>query len=313
MKSRGIQYGLVLALTALVSPYVQPVCAAGPALAATSDEEAKALIDAEAALLQKLEKTAAETGTPSVKLIEVAASTPAKPIEAAPETKAMVRQNFVEVPAMDGERSEVVPAPEMQQKLAKLQSENESLHTRVKNQEGSLSQLQKKRAGVESQLASAKRKIEKLSKELDDAQGRLLIAETEVERLSRVIEVRSVQGKIPSTPRTSRTRVSELPAGGAGDMMIATVSADKVNLRTGPGLENSPLMTVAEGTRLAVETREGSWYRVIAPTGARAWVSSEVVTFGPDPDASPTRTVKVRGVSEESEENAYRFIKSIAR
>ena len=62
-------------------------------------------------------------------------------------------------------------------------------------------------------------------------------------------------------------------------MQIAVVTADKVHLRTGPGKENSPLMAVTKGTRLAVETKNGDWYRVIAPTGARAWVSSDVISF----------------------------------
>jgi hypothetical protein len=39
-------------------------------------------------------------------------------------------------------------------------------------------------------------------------------------------------------------------------------------------------MTVAQGTRLAIEMQNGDWYRVIAPSGARAWVSRDVLDIG---------------------------------
>jgi hypothetical protein len=43
-------------------------------------------------------------------------------------------------------------------------------------------------------------------------------------------------------------------------------------------------MSVSKGTRLAVEVKEQSadgslWYRVVTPTGGRAWVANEVVTL----------------------------------
>lgn len=79
------------------------------------------------------------------------------------------------------------------------------------------------------------------------------------------------------------------------DTPVATVVSEKANLRTGPGADNSPLMSVTRGTRLVVETKQGDWYRVISPTGTRAWVSSDVVAFGPTSQSSPTRTVRIRG------------------
>lgn len=61
------------------------------------------------------------------------------------------------------------------------------------------------------------------------------------------------------------------------DLQVVEVTVSKANLRVGPGLENSPLMTVAQGTRLVVEIEESGWYRVVAPNGERVWVSSKVV------------------------------------
>ena len=61
------------------------------------------------------------------------------------------------------------------------------------------------------------------------------------------------------------------------DLRVVEVNVNKANLRVGPGLENSPLMTVAQGTKLAVEVEEGGWYRVLAPNGVRVWISSSVV------------------------------------
>ena len=61
------------------------------------------------------------------------------------------------------------------------------------------------------------------------------------------------------------------------DLQVVEVSVNKANLRVGPGLNHSPLMTVAQGTRLVVETEKDKWYRIIAPNGVRLWVSSDVV------------------------------------
>jgi uncharacterized protein YraI len=63
----------------------------------------------------------------------------------------------------------------------------------------------------------------------------------------------------------------------SSDVAIATVLVDKIYLRSGPGKENSPVMTVAKGVRLTVETRRGDWLRVVTPNNGRAWVSAEVV------------------------------------
>ena len=62
-----------------------------------------------------------------------------------------------------------------------------------------------------------------------------------------------------------------------GGALVVTVRASSAYLRTGPSKEDSPLMTVARGTKLAVETKRGDWFRVIAPNGERTWISKDVI------------------------------------
>ncbi|MCO6432489.1 MAG: SH3 domain-containing protein [Deltaproteobacteria bacterium] len=150
---------------------------------------------------------------------------------------------------------------------------------------------------LEKELKAANEKANVLAKELDETRNRLMIAETQVERLSVIIESR--QGKVPvnNTAGTSvhRSVPARLAPEPPSDAQIATVIADKVHLRTGPGKENSPLMAVTKGTRLTVETRSGDWYRVMAPTGRRAWVSADVVAFGLGSQTGYNNTSRVKG------------------
>ncbi len=87
----------------------------------------------------------------------------------------------------------------------------------------------------------------------------------------------ALTGAAPAAPAAPTPPKAE-PA--QADLPVATVVVDKAQLRTGPGKDNSPLMAVSKGTRLVIETRQGDWYRVVAPSGARAWVSSDIVAFG---------------------------------
>ncbi len=169
-------------------------------------------------------------------------------------------------------------------------------------------------------LANAKARIKKLTAELDEARNRLMISETEVERLAHLIDERNrgstrMASKAVSAPRASlasngmRVREpSEIQAKAESDMPIATVITEKAQLRTGPGKDNSPLMTVSQGTRLAIETRTGDWYRVISPTGTRAWVSSDVIDFGES--TRPDSALRGKGLtsSRDAEDAAFEAI-----
>lgn len=162
------------------------------------------------------------------------------------------------------------------------------------------------------ELISAQAKIKKLQADLDDARNRLMISETEVERLALLVDDQNRRtGKtMPTTQSASynqgiRVRdAGEIQAKAETDMQIATVISEKAQLRTGPGKENSPLMTVPQGTRLAVETRNGDWYRVISPTGARAWVSSDVIDFGGGL-GNPDSAARGKGYAKDPEDAAF--------
>jgi len=151
---------------------------------------------------------------------------------------------------------------------------------------------------LKNQVSDLKKKFESKSEELEKVRNRLVIAETQVERLSSFIEKRNAQvlqnQNAQMQARASIPMQQNYPANQAQqqqqqqqqqhqDMLVATVVANKANLRTGPGVGNSPLLTVNKGTRLAVETRQvvgdTTWYRVLAPNGSRAWVVGDVLNF----------------------------------
>ncbi len=197
-----------------------------------------------------------------------------------------------------------------------------TLESKLAEQKKSLDSLSSSNSALRSQLQSSQTRIVQLNRELSEARNRLMIAETEVERLSSVVSAHGggvirnqpVAASSRSPVRTFKpvTADSGLKAPQearlSNDMMVATVIVDKAHLRTGPGKDNSPLMAVTRGTRLAVETRQADWYRVIAPTGARAWVASEVLSFGPTSSEGPTRTVQIRGYDSSREDEAVRLL-----
>lgn len=148
----------------------------------------------------------------------------------------------------------------------------------------------------DKELANAKAKIAKLSKELDETRSRLIIAETEVERLNASIEQRNRDSlramNVTSSPPRARINPAEIEplhnndeAPVIGDKMtssipVATVIVQKLSLKVGPNASSSTLMHVNEGTRLPIEGSQGGWYRVVAPSGARAWIPAAGVTIG---------------------------------
>ncbi|MBX7144683.1 MAG: SH3 domain-containing protein [Oligoflexia bacterium] len=173
--------------------------------------------------------------------------------------------------------------------------------------------LRKANSDLSRRAEKAEAKLLALQKQLSEAQNRLMLSETEVERLSSVIDNRNrattnkLSGVAASTAAaTTVTRtVVQTRAPSAPDMPVITVIADKANLRTGPGAENSPLMAVSKGTRLVVEKREGEWYRVVTPSGTRAWVSAEVVAFGPDALDGPRGALRIKGYDSSLENSPF--------
>jgi len=202
-------------------------------------------------------------------------------------------------------------------------SYDESINSAIRKQlSDKVKQLKTSNGSLDGKLSKAEKRLKKIKAELESTRNRLIIAESEVERLNQLLEIRnknslarvsgqrlnsSLRASLGSEPAKSAAKKASPKT---SDMLIATVTARKANLRTGPGPNHSPLMTVAKGTRLAVETRRGSWYRIIAPTGVRAWISSDIVAFGKKADSSPTRTVSVKGYDQSIEDEAFKLIKN---
>ena len=78
-------------------------------------------------------------------------------------------------------------------------------------------------------------------------------------------------------PARAASATDSAPAPANSDVMVIQITSDKANLRSGPGEEYAPVMQVERGMQLTVETQEGEWYRVITPTGTRAYVRQDVV------------------------------------
>lgn len=183
-------------------------------------------------------------------------------------------------------------------------------------------------AALKRELESSQKRVAVLERQLEEVRGQLTMAETELSRLATISEARNraslgrTMAPAPSnnttTPppvvakaRHEAPHIEPTPAGSA-DLTIATVEVEKAELRLGPGKNHSSLMTVAKGSRLAVEARQGEWLRVFAPNGQRAWVQSKLVTFGSKGGAkSASTTVRVRGYSSSLEDEAFKRVQSL--
>lgn len=139
--------------------------------------------------------------------------------------------------------------------------------------------------------------IHRLRAEVSQLKQDLAVAELEVSRLSDIVQsksfstlsgrsanTRAMAPKATNTTRRTRlvrpTRAPSTEGTPVVDMQVATISSTKAHLRLGPSTDHSRLMTLRKGSRLAVETRQGEWYRVFAPNGQRAWIHSSLVSFG---------------------------------
>jgi SH3-like domain-containing protein len=188
---------------------------------------------------------------------------------------------------------------------------------------------------LQGKLTASELRVRELEQQLSDAKSQLSAAEVEINRLSGIISggsrARLATRSVDTPPRASApavaaeaSRVNQRAASTGLDerpqiasdvapppvtqnLQVATVAVDKAELRLGPGKNHSALMAIPRGSRLAVEVRQGEWYRVFAPTGERAWIQSSLVRFG-DGAASMNdgSSVKVRGYDVSVEQQAFR-------
>ncbi|MGI6524043.1 MAG: SH3 domain-containing protein [Bdellovibrionota bacterium] len=282
---------------------------------------------AEAALLAEEEKLLSETNWEAPQAlakatISLKSNTKSDLVQKAlPQETELKKENALE---KDGLPSNEI-LNQINNKIKKLRGENSTLKDEVNLQKKSSAEIQNKNSRLEKQLAESERQVKLLSNKVIELRNKLMVAETEVERLSDIIQgsgksinpplkqvynrssnrnrVNQVNQERESllTPVQSRKTTEEMP--------IATVVVDKANLRAGPGMNHSPMMSIAKGTRLAIETRSGDWFRVVAPTGERAWISKDIVAFGRDPRSVPSRTVQVRSAGSTVEEAAMDLIR----
>ncbi len=140
---------------------------------------------------------------------------------------------------------------------------------------------------LQKQLAASLAREKKLIEDLDSLRSRLLVAETEVERLTVMLG-----GKMPreiisqkkisteeSIDVTSIKPISEITATRVNsDIPIATISAIEVPLRTSPGNTSSVITTLRQGAKVAVESRQGAWTRVITSSGLHAWLPTYAIS-----------------------------------
>lgn len=144
-------------------------------------------------------------------------------------------------------------------------------------------QLRRELADAKSQLAAAEVEIARLSSIVQDAsRARLSLPPTGSKLFRATSKEYSAASAAPE--RTTQAPVVRHPQVAApnlnDDLQVATISVDKADLRLGPGRNHSALMSLRRGSRLAVEARQGEWYRVFAPNGQRAWIHASLVRFG---------------------------------
>lgn len=185
---------------------------------------------------------------------------------------------------------------------------------------------QHQNTAAKRELEASHKRIAELEHQLEEVKGQLTMAETELSRLATISEARNRASlgqlsaapvaQLPSQVKAAPSReemphIEPTPASST-DLTIATVAVEKAELRLGPGKNHSALMTVAKGSRLAVEARQGEWLRVFAPNGQRAWILSKLVAFGAKTSSpNSTSTVRVRGYSSSLEDEAFRRVQSL--
>jgi hypothetical protein len=62
---------------------------------------------------------------------------------------------------------------------------------------------------------------------------------------------------------------------------IAKVAVEEAFLYSEPSASTAPKVSVPLGTTLVIDGKSGSWYRVYAPKGERAWISEDVIKLMP--------------------------------
>lgn len=285
--------------------------------------EDAALVAAERALLEGL--SAKGPGAFEQELKGVAA----QPAELQPATykPPVIKQEPIQAEPQKQGTDGVLPLPQQEDPKRVVPPVSEGSHERVA-QPGVPQVAPQANFALKRELEASQRRVAHLERQLEEVRGQLTMAETELSRLATISEARnraSLGRPTSTTPRSGATESASLVAktrldtphieptpASSADLTIATVDVEKAELRLGPGKNHSSLMTVAKGSRLAVEARQGEWLRVFAPNGQRAWIQSQLVTFGSKGGARTASTAtRVHGYSSSLEDEAFQRVQSL--
>ena len=284
-----------------------------------SDDFQETLLNAERAIMEQLASEAVGaspvSASPADTLVEQpAVAEPAKAPAVKPQ-KPLAAQATKVAPIQKRKPAAAVKEPKLSPsdadiRVATISRENDKLRQEM-------NQLRERNAQLEN--------------ELRDTRNQLSITETEVSRLSTMVDAKTraslgrynvplpvktqpvVEAPQPAEQPAPIKKVAEVkPPSPEAQLQIATVTVDKADLRLGPGKNNSALMTLRKGSRLAVEERQGEWYRVFAPNGERAWIHSSLVSFGDGAsNLNDGSSVRVKGFSNNAEEEAFRRLQKM--
>jgi hypothetical protein len=176
-----------------------------------------------------------------------------------------------------------------------------------------------KQSILQQKLTASEVRARDLERQLREAKSQLAAAELEITRLSSIVqnnsrarlnlpqaalaapEVKTQPAPAAVKPATSSPArvIPEKVSENTSDLHVATIAVEKADLRLGPGKNHSALMTLRRGSRLAIEARQGEWYRVFAPNGQRAWIHSSLVRFGDGAaNLNDGSSVRMRGFDE---------------
>lgn len=220
-----------------------------------------------------------------------------------------------ELPIQQQFKPKVLPQPKPESAIAPI----------VHSEAAQAPVAQHQNSALKRDLEASQKRVAELERQLEEVKGQLTMAETELSRLATISEARNRAslGQLPTAPRAQLStqakaavsredapHIEPTPAS-SNDLTIATVAVEKAELRLGPGKNHSALMTVAQGSRLAVEARQGEWLRVFAPNGQRAWILGRLVTFGAKGGSDSTSASHVRGYSSSLEDAAFRRVQSL--
>lgn len=253
----------------------------------------KALVS-EAARLREAESALLRQASVKIQTEQHAIAPKTRKTSTTPKSKVYTEQDLPEATKFNSTQAFTISDSDLSRKIQTLeaghQEQKKALTIQISNLEKSnialtakLQQYEEENGRLKEELARTKDKAKTELQKVDDLHVRLMVSETQVERLNKIIE--DLGGASPGLKRkfnpgaTQKTRYPSVK-GTAESPLYATVTALRANIRTGPGLANTQLMTLERGEQVLVESKQGEWYKVLLNNGMRAWVNASVVRIG---------------------------------